>query len=109
MNRSRILRKIDDTPVWSVVCFFIEKTHRNKGLSVQLLRAAIDYVKEQGGTVLEGYPVKPKKGRMPAAFAWTGLTSAFKKSGFFEVTRRSEARPIMRFFDEALGPSKLTA
>jgi len=35
---------------------------------------------------------------MPAAFAWTGIASAFKKVGFVEVTRRSETRPIMRFF-----------
>lgn len=96
LNRSRILKRIDDTPVWSVVCFFIDKRHRNKGLSARLLRAAADYVGKQGGTVLEGYPVEPKKGRMPAAFAWTGLSSAFRKAGFVEVTRRSETRPIMR-------------
>jgi hypothetical protein len=53
-------------------------------------------VKKQGGTVLEGYPVEPKKDKMDAAFAWTGFASAFKKAGFVEVTRRSETRPIMR-------------
>ena len=62
LNRSRILKKFDDTPVWSVACFFIDKTHRHKGLSVQLLRAAVDYVKQRDGTVLEGYPVEPEKG-----------------------------------------------
>jgi GNAT superfamily N-acetyltransferase len=97
LNRSRILKKIDETPVWSIVCFFVEKKHRNKGLSLQLLRAAIEYVKEQGGRVLEGYPVEPRKEKMPAAFAWTGIASAFKKVGFVELTRRSETRPMMRF------------
>lgn len=97
LNRSRILRKIDETPVWSIVCFFIDKSYRNQGLSVRLLKAAVDYVKQRGGAVLEGYPVEPKKGKMPPAFAWTGLASAFKKAGFEEVTRRSETRPIMRF------------
>ena len=98
LNRSRILKAIDATPVWSIVCFFINKKHRNKGLSVQLLQAAVDFVRQQGGAVLEGYPVEPKKDRMPPAFAWTGLCSAFKKVGFVEVKRRSETRPIMRFF-----------
>jgi len=97
LDRSRILKRFDDTPVWSVVCFFIEKTHRNRGVSLQLLRAAIDYVKGEGGTILEGYPVEPKKGRLPAPFAWTGLSSAFKKAGFVEVIRRSGGRPMMRF------------
>jgi GNAT superfamily N-acetyltransferase len=96
LNRSRVLKKIDDTPVWSVVCFFIDKTYRNKGLSVHFLRAAAHYVKQRGGTVLEGYPIEPKKETMPPAFAWTGLASAFKKAGFTEVARRSQTRPIMR-------------
>ena len=98
LNRSRILKKIDDMPVWSIVCFFIEKKFRNRGVSVQLLQAVIEHVKRQDGRVLEGYPVEPKKDKMPAAFAWTGLASAFKKVGFVEVARRSETRPIMRFF-----------
>jgi len=97
LNRSRILKKVDETPVWSIVCFFIDKAHRDQGVSVRLLRAAIEYVRRQGGEVLEGYPVEPKKGRMPAAFAWTGVASAFEKAGFVEVARRSEMRPIMRY------------
>ena len=35
---------------------------------------------------------------MPDAFAWTGLSAAFLKAGFKEVARRSETRPIMRFY-----------
>ncbi len=98
LSRSRILKKIDDTPVWSIVCFFVARGYRNQGITVQLLRAAIEYVDQQGGKVLEGYPVEPKKDRMPAAFAYTGLASAFRKAGFVECARRSETRPIMRFF-----------
>ncbi len=97
LSRSRILKEIDETPVWSVVCFFIEKDYRNKGVSARLLRAATEYVKQQGGMLLEGYPVEPKKGKVPDAFVWTGLASTFKKAGFVEVARRSETRPIMRF------------
>lgn len=100
LGRSRILKPIDETPVWSVVCFFVEKSHRNKGLTLQLLRAAVEYVKQQGGRVVEGYPVEPKKKRMPSAFAWTGFASTFEKAGFIECLRRSETRPIMRFYIE---------
>lgn len=35
---------------------------------------------------------------MPDVFVWTGLASVFKKAGFNEVLRRSEGRPIMRFY-----------
>lgn len=96
LTRSRILAPVDDRPVWSVTCFFVARQFRGQGLSVELLRAAIDHVKRKGGKIVEGYPVSPKKQPMPAAFAWTGLSSAFRKAGFRECARRSERRPIMR-------------
>jgi GNAT superfamily N-acetyltransferase len=98
LARSRILKPVDQAPVWSITCFFVEKDYRNKGMTVKLLRAAIEYVKQQGGKIVEGYPVEPKKDRMPEVFAFTGLASAFKKAGFVECLRRSETRPIMRFY-----------
>ena len=100
LKRSRILKPVDETPVWSIVCFFVKKGYRRKGITRQLLRAAVEYVKQQGGKVVESYPVEPRKERMPDVFAYTGLASAFNKAGFTEVLRRSETRPIMRFYIE---------
>ena len=97
LERSRILKRIDDETVWSVVCFFVAKSFRRKRVTVKLLRAAIKYVSEQGGKIVEGYPMEPRKSQMPNAFAWTGLVSAFRKTGFVEVLRRSPTRPIMRY------------
>jgi GNAT superfamily N-acetyltransferase len=96
LERSRILKPVDEQPVWSVVCFFVAKEHRSGGLSAKLLRAAIDFVRQRGGRVIEGYPVEPSK-RQADAFVWMGLASAFVKAGFKEVERRSETRPIMRY------------
>jgi GNAT superfamily N-acetyltransferase len=98
LERSRVLKKIDEEPVWSISCFFIHKDYRKQGLSVRILEAVIGYVKKQGGKIVEGYPVEPKKGKTADVFAWTGLASFFKKAGFVECARRSETRPIMRFF-----------
>jgi GNAT superfamily N-acetyltransferase len=97
LERSRILKKIDDQPVWSITCFFVEKSRRKKGLSVQILKAAVDYAAKQGGRIVEGYPVEPIKEKTADAFVWTGLASAFEKAGFVECARRSETRPIMRY------------
>jgi GNAT superfamily N-acetyltransferase len=96
LARSRVLRPVDDQPVWSVVCFFVARGHRNQGLTVRLLKAALQHVKRQGGRILEGYPVAPKKDRIADPFAYTGLESAFRKAGFRECARRSETRPVMR-------------
>ncbi len=98
LDNSRILKPVDEKSVWSVVCFFIDKDHRNKGLSVALLNAAKKYVKSCGGKILEGYPIEPKKDKMPDAFAWTGISAGFQSAGFKEVARRSETRPIMRYY-----------
>jgi len=97
LENSRVLKRIDDKPVWSVVCFYINKNYRKKGLSVELLNAAKNFAKLNKGNIIEGYPVEPKSGKTADAFAWTGLSSTFKKAGFKEITRRSETRPIMRF------------
>lgn len=96
LDRSRILKPVDDRSVWSVACFFVDKKHRRQGISVKLLKAAIDFVGKRGGRIIEGYPVDPKKDQ-PDAFIWTGLATAFIKAGFKEVVRRSESRPIMRY------------
>lgn len=97
LERSRVLKRIDEGPVWSVVCLFVSKSFRRKGVTVELLKAAVKYVEEHGGKVVEGYPVEPREGQMPDAFAWTGLASSYRKAGFREQLRRSETRPIMRY------------
>lgn len=98
LERSRIMRPIDDQPVWSIVCFYVRKDYRNKGVTQELLRAAIGYVAKARGKIVEGYPVEPRKDRMPDVFVFYGLASAFKKEGFVECERRSETRPIMRYY-----------
>ena len=97
LERSRILKRVDDQPVWSVTCFFVAKPYRCRGLTVQLLHAAVEYARSQGAIILEGYPEDPEEGNQPPPFVFTGLASAFRKVGFAEVARRSAKRPIMRF------------
>jgi GNAT superfamily N-acetyltransferase len=101
LERSRILKRVDDKPVWSVVCFFVARPFRRTGVTRQLLTAAIEYARKHGAKIVEGYPVEPKAGKAPDVFVFTGLASAFRKAGFEEVTRRSETRPIMRYVIES--------
>ena len=97
LDRSPVLKRVDDKPVWSIVCFFIEKQHRRRGLSSLLLSSALDYAKNEGCTIVEAYPVVAKKEHAPAMYLFTGLVSTFEKAGFVEVCRRSPLRPIMRY------------
>jgi GNAT superfamily N-acetyltransferase len=97
LARSRVLAVLDDLPVWSVPCFFVDRKCRGQGLTIALLRAAIDHVAKQGGKVVEGYPIEPKTEKAPPVFMYTGAVSAFRQAGFVEIARRSETRPIMRY------------
>jgi GNAT superfamily N-acetyltransferase len=100
LERSRILKRVDDQPVWSVVCFFVARPYRRQGITVELLKAAIKYARQHGAKIVEGYPVEPKNDQVAPAFVYTGLASAFLKAGFTAVMRRSETRPIMRYIIE---------
>ena len=103
LENSRNLKRVDDTPVWSLSCLFVDRAHRRRGVSMALIRGAIAFVAACGGSVLEAYPVDPKTGDAPAAFVWTGIATAFVEAGFVEVERRSETRPIMRYVIPAEG------
>jgi GNAT superfamily N-acetyltransferase len=96
LERSRTLGRVDDRPVWSVTCFFVARPFRRQGITVRLLQAAVEFARRRGARIVEGYPVAPKSGTMPGAFAWTGFHEAFRRAGFVEVLRRSRTRPIMR-------------
>ncbi len=100
LERSRTLKRVDDLPVWSIVCFYVAKPYRRKGLMAELLRAAIDYARQHGAKIVEGYPIEPKHDDSPPVSTFTGIFSAFQEVGFVEVLRRSENRPIMRYFVE---------
>ncbi len=94
---SRIFERVDDRPVWSIVCFFIARPYRRKGLSVALLKAVVEYAGSRGANIVEGYANDPADRISPDTFVYTGLASTFRKAGFVEVARRSKTRPIMQY------------
>lgn len=96
LERSRVLKPIDDAPVWSVSCLFVAREWRRQGVAVALLESAVRFARERGAAIVEGYPVVPAVARIPDVFAWTGTVSAFLAAGFREAGRWSDARPIMR-------------
>lgn len=100
LERSRILKRIDNKPVWSIVCFYIDKAYRKKGLTGELLSFVIRYCKERGAEIIEAYPTDSPKKDVPDVFAWNGFASTFFKAGFIEAARRSETRPLLRYVIE---------
>jgi hypothetical protein len=97
LSRSRVLARVDDQPVWSIVCFFTSKYARGLGLMRKSILYSIEYAARNGAGIMEGYPVDSAGKKSPAEI-YMGVDSVFKEVGFIEVSRRSEHHPILRFF-----------
>jgi GNAT superfamily N-acetyltransferase len=95
LRRSPIMRPVDDRPVWSIVCFFVDREVRGRGLSERMLRAAVDYARSSGARLLEAYPVDSEERRHPDDMFF-GAKSMYDRAGFREVARRRRTRPVVR-------------
>jgi GNAT superfamily N-acetyltransferase len=98
LERSRVLKKVDETEVWSIVCLFVAKEYRKRGVGEALIRGAVEYVKGQRGKVVEAYPTQPREGQLPPVSIYMGTPMMFKRAGFSECARPSRTKVIMRYF-----------
>lgn len=97
-ERSRVHKPIDDEPVWSIPCLFVDRKYRKLGVSAALLKGIIDHARENGIDILEAYPVVPGEGKLPDTFAYYGLYTSFEKVGFEVVDQTSKHRPTVRYY-----------
>lgn len=98
LNRSRVLKPIDDQPVWSIVCFFIHKDHRKQAVGAQLIEGAVQYARKRGAKIVEAYPTKPRGKRLSPGSSFMGIPKVFERAGFEKVADPSEAKAIMRYY-----------
>lgn len=101
LERSRTIPRIDDLPVWSVVCFVVRTGYRRRGIARALLDGAVAYARSRGATVIEGYPADTAGTRISSAFAYVGTTAMFEGAGFervVETAARTGGKPrwVMR-------------
>ncbi len=101
LDRSPTLRRIDEQPVWAIVCFFISKPYRRRGLTGLLIQAAIQYAKERGAKIVEAYPLRTEITKLLPYERFMGSESTFERVGFRVAARRSDRRPLMRYIIKA--------
>ena len=92
---SPVMKPVDETPVWSVICFVVPPAHRGKGVAHELLEGAIAFARKRKVGMLEAYPID-KSERSNAMSMFFGAASMFRKAGFKEIARRKPTRPVMR-------------
>jgi GNAT superfamily N-acetyltransferase len=95
LARSPVMKPVDEKPVWSIVCFFVDAKARRRGVGEALLKGAIVWARNQGATLIEAYPCD-KPARSVDAFMWFGAKPMFDRAGFVEVARRKPTRPVVR-------------
>ncbi len=78
IERSRLRRRLDDRPTWSVVCFVIERHHRHAGVRERLLEAACADAAGHGAEVVEAYPA-PEGG---PSYRFMGSRRFWREAGF---------------------------
>ena len=95
LERSPIMKPVDDVPVWSIICFVVPAEHRGQGVARALLQGAIAYARDHGATVIEAYPIDKADPSKDDAM-WFGAKSMYDHAGFKEVARRKPTRPVVR-------------
>ncbi|WP_110205291.1 GNAT family N-acetyltransferase [Nocardioides daejeonensis] len=84
LERSKLIRPVDDVPVWSIICTVIRGGHRKRGHTLPLLEGAVAYAAAQGAPAVEAHPVDPP-GRMDTTMAFVGTRAMFEAAGFVVV------------------------
>jgi GNAT superfamily N-acetyltransferase len=102
LENSHSLKRIDEQPVWSIVCFFVDKAYRKQGLMSELVRAAVAYAKTNGAKIVEAYPLDMQSPmltgkKLSGCSGYMGIAKVFLKNGFAEVGRASKTQPIIRY------------
>lgn len=87
--QSKLIRPVDDVPVWSIVCAVVRGGHRRQGVTQQLIEGAVQWARSQGAPAVEAHPVDPD-GRMDLTMAFVGTRAMYERAGF-EVIGQTDA------------------
>lgn len=98
LDNMRVIKPLPDSQgkkIWAVPCLFVKRDERGRGVSVEMLKKAAEYVSTKGADWIEGYPVAVKS-KEADPFVWTGTLNGFLRAGYEIAASYSERRPIMR-------------
>jgi GNAT superfamily N-acetyltransferase len=85
VDTSKVTPRIDDVAVWAVPCLYVRRSHRGRGVTTALLRAAVDYAAKKGAPAVEGYPRSDDAPRVASESAWFGTEAQFRRAGYRKV------------------------
>ena len=95
-EHARVYTAVDDEPVWTISCFYLDEAVRGQGLTTDLLEAVKVHVRRHCGDAVEGYPEDPEDLGGSDTPGYMGLIPAFERAGFAEIAELSNGRPVFR-------------
>jgi GNAT superfamily N-acetyltransferase len=100
LGNSKIARPVDpdedEADVWCVTCFYVRPGLRRKGISGELLSAAVGFAERHGATAVEGFPKITDGKRRSGGELYHGTLTGFLAAGFELVEQRSPTRALVR-------------
>lgn len=100
LRGSRVAKPVEgDDPerIWSVVCLYVAREHRRRGLVEALIDRAVQWARDEKADVIEAYP---EDDRDPAVeidrSSFHGRVSTFESRGFTVVEPRLQRRALVR-------------
>lgn len=90
LEKSKLIRPVDELEVWSIICMVVRSGHRRQGINLAMVNGAVEYARDLGAPAVEAYPVDPE-GRMDLTMAFVGTRKMFEQVGF-EVVGVSDAQ-----------------
>jgi GNAT superfamily N-acetyltransferase len=82
LEASKPLARIDDAPVWSLVCFYVHPAAKRRGVASAMLDAAVRRAAAAGAPFLEAYAARPGDANIDA---YTGYLPMYLAAGFEPV------------------------
>lgn len=94
LEHSPSLARLDDEPVWSLVCFAVAPGAKKQGVASALLEAAVAHAEARGAPWLEAYAVPAGHHQIDS---FTGYLPMYLAAGFEPVAQRARSvRTILR-------------
>jgi ribosomal protein S18 acetylase RimI-like enzyme len=88
--------EIKEGKFWRITCFVVDRKYRRRGIAGEALAAALESIKQQGGGIVEAYPVARWEGKSFGNMSTHGTVSMFKQAGFKHVASFGNTNIVMR-------------
>ncbi len=75
-------KSLQRLPDWRITCFFVDRTHRHRGVADAALAGALDEIARLGGGLVESYPEDAVGRTVSGSFLYNATVSLFVRHGF---------------------------